>query len=124
MKAQMNLRLIILSSIFLLLSFSVFSFSDGLPRIPKFDITSSLAPSTPAEATFEELTADYLPSAVHTSLVPVTPAEADFENAGVSLTGSDPVNLSPVTPAEANFDETGADFLAPATPAEAGFEEI
>jgi len=81
-----------------------------------------LAPTTPAEAIFEEI------PAIDFSLAPVTPEEADF-NDGVPSTGEILINPAPVTPKEADFSdevlETGADLLllAPVTPAEADFND-
>jgi hypothetical protein len=124
MKAQTNLRLIILSFLFLLLSFSYSAAADGFPRIPKYDALSFLAPVTPSEAIFEEENGDYSSPEVYRVLAPVTPAEAGFENETYELVESSPVNLSPVTPAEANFEETYGVSLVPAAPHEASFEEI
>ena len=60
-------------------------------------------------------------------LAPSTPAEADFNEDVVLLT--DISILAPVTPPEAEFDEEDESFLmnysilAPVTPLEAGFDE-
>jgi hypothetical protein len=80
-------------------------------------ILTSLAPSLPSIATFEDAVTinDY------GFLAPVTPAEAQFEemNSEMDLV----LSLAPVTPAVADFEEF-VDFssLAPVTPAEAEFE--
>jgi hypothetical protein len=83
----------------------------------------SLAPSTPSEATFEELN-----EAVTTTVIlaPVTPVEADFSDA-VSETFIDISTLAPATPGEADFasdDETvNASTFAPVTPPVGDFSD-
>jgi hypothetical protein len=76
-----------------------------------------LAPTTPAEATFEDL----VEMTDFASLAPVTPAEAQFEDISCELVAA--LNLASVTPAEADFED-GIDItsLAPVVPAEADFE--
>ena len=84
----------------------------------------SLAPATPAEATFEEMndaTANFV------NLAPSTPFEADFSDA-ISETTLDITTLAPVTPSEADFsnEEILTDSittLAPVTPDFADFTE-
>ncbi len=87
-------------------------------------VQSSLAPSTPSEATFEEL--NEAAFAVIT-LAPVTPAEADFSDVASGIT-VDIFALAPVTPGEADFgsgenqaDNTNA--LSPVTPSVADFSD-
>ncbi len=82
----------------------------------------SLAPSTPVEATFEEIiTVNEM-----VSLVPLTPAEATFEEMPSDMISL--VMLAPVTPATADFQDTivsvtiDPGMLAPVTPATADFE--
>ena len=60
---------------------------------------TTLAPATPAEATFED--ANYA-TATAFILAPVTPIEADFSDA-ISETTIDITTLTPVTPSEADF---------------------
>lgn len=78
---------------------------------------SSLAPTLPSVATFEDAVAlnDY------GFLAPVTPTEAQFEEINTEIDLM--LNLAPVTPTVADFEDV-ADygFLAPTTPAEADFE--
>jgi hypothetical protein len=120
MKTTDNLILIL--SAVVILPFS--SISANVSGSPAKEInTIVLAPSTPAEATFEEIPViDFSPA-------PVTPEEADF-NDGVPSTGEILINLAPVTPKEADFNdevpEADADLLllAPVTPAEADFSDI
>ena len=81
---------------------------------------ASLAPSTPAEATFEEVN----DATIAFNLSPVSPIEADFSDA-ISETTIDITTLAPVTPGEADFasdDETiNVSALAPVTPTVADF---
>ena len=78
---------------------------------------TSLAPTVPAEADFEDTVAmmDF------SVLAPVTPAEAQFEDMTYEMVSA--LNLAPVTPSTADVDES-YDFssLAPFFPAEAEFE--
>jgi hypothetical protein len=84
----------------------------------------SVAPTTPAEATFEEVF-----SVDNNTLMfaaPAVPIEADF-NDNVPDGGIILKNLAPVTPVEADFPDSTevlpARFtLAPSTPVEADFE--
>ena len=84
---------------------------------------TSLAPSTPVEATFEEMN-DVTATAV--ILAPVTPIEADFLDT-FSETTLDITGLAPVTPGEADFasdDEIiNINALAPVTPSAADFSD-
>jgi hypothetical protein len=84
----------------------------------------ALDPSTPGEATFEEVVIinDF------TGLDPVTPAEASFDDViEYGQTQSEKI-LAPVTPKIADFNDDdltptdGYKTLAPTTPAEADFE--
>ena len=63
-------------------------------------ISMSLAPATPAKATFEEL-----PSEINSlmELAPTTPAYAEFEDT-VDTVGIDFSSLGPVAPVEADFE--------------------
>jgi hypothetical protein len=83
---------------------------------------TSLAPSTPTEATFEEMN-----DAISTTfiLAPSTPIEADFPDV-ISETTIDIITLAPVTPSEAAFasvDDTTNVSLAPVTPSVADFSD-
>ena len=82
----------------------------------------SLAPSTPAEAIFEE-TSDATTTIV---LAPATPVEADFTDA-VTESTINITTLAPVTPIEADFatdDETTyVRVLSPVTPSVADFSD-
>ena len=84
---------------------------------------TSLAPNTPAEATFEEVN-----DAIATAfiLAPVSPVEADFSDA-ISETTIDIITLAPVTPSEADFasddETTNVSVLAPVTPSVADFSD-
>lgn len=59
-----------------------------------------LAPTTPAEATFDDMPAE-MPS--FADLAPTTPAAADFEDT-VDDDTTDLGSFAPVTPAEADFE--------------------
>jgi hypothetical protein len=117
----------ILAAILILQINTVFASNDGVPvntnKGMSYNAQFLLAPSTPAEATFEETA----PAVEVFVLSPVTPKEATFEeeteDPGIS-------NLAPVTPAEADFnnDEPALNnnmvSLVPVTPAEADFPEL
>jgi hypothetical protein len=81
----------------------------------------SLAPATPAEATFEDM--EIISMAY---LVPSTPAEATFDDMPALIPSAG--DLSPVTPGLAEFEDVveavlpDNGILAPVTPAEADFE--
>ncbi|MEI7660820.1 MAG: hypothetical protein WCK34_01420 [Bacteroidota bacterium] len=82
---------------------------------------ASLAPVTPAVATFEE----YAMASEVATLAPATPAEASFEDITADMTAV--TALAPAAPLTADFEdvvEPSGDFsfLAPATPAVADFE--
>jgi hypothetical protein len=86
------------------------------------NILTSLAPTTPVEANFEDdaLLTDYA------ALAPVTPAEATFDDVSSEMTSF--ADLAPVTPAVADFEDNidaialNLTSLAPTTPAEADFD--
>jgi hypothetical protein len=84
---------------------------------------TSLAPTTPAEATFEEMN-DAVVTAFNLS--PVSPVEADFSDA-IEETTIDMITLAPVTPGEADFasddETTNVSVLAPVTPSVADFSD-
>ncbi len=79
----------------------------------------SLVPTTPMEATFEDISTE----STFWGLSPVTPDVASFEDFAIEMVSVQ--DLSPVTPAEADFTDTVSDNhgqLAPVTPIEADFE--
>jgi hypothetical protein len=88
---------------------------------------SVLAPVTPAEATFEEITVSDDFSFTFSELAPLAPIEADFSDV-VPEKNLDLTILAPIIPAEADFTENIDDLtiiistLAPLAPAEADFE--
>jgi hypothetical protein len=78
---------------------------------------TSLAPIVLAEATFE----DAIDITDFAYLAPATPREAQFED--ISYETISVLNLAPLTPAVADFeDEIDISSLAPIVPAEADFE--
>jgi hypothetical protein len=66
-----------------------------------------LAPTTPAEATFEADFSDGAPvTEIHNfNLAPVTPKEADFEDENGTNNASSIRDLAPVTPNDADFED-------------------
>ncbi len=83
---------------------------------------AAVAPTTPAEATFEE----FAETIELTGLAPAIPSEASFEDMPSEMVSI--ADLIPLTPGTADFDDA-IDFItidnadiAPATPAEADFE--
>ncbi|MEI7724676.1 MAG: hypothetical protein WCK09_06195, partial [Bacteroidota bacterium] len=115
----------ILAAIFSLSMNVLFASNDGAAVIN--NITSSkfttLAPATPAEATFEEVNDA---TATAFILAPVSPIEADFSDA-ISETTIDIITLAPVTPIEADFssdgETTNVSVLDPVTPSVADFSD-
>jgi hypothetical protein len=117
---------IIIAAILTLQSAILFAGNDNIStpvtnETAAFTLTA-LAPSTPAEATFEEM----IPVNELTALVPVTPAEATFEEMPSDMISL--VMISPVTPVTADFNDSADSVtfdpasLAPITPAIADFE--
>ena len=86
---------------------------------------TTLAPITPAEATFEEVN-DAISTAIAFNLAPVSPIEADFSDAIPEMT-IDIITLAPVTPNEADFasddETTNTSVLAPVAPSAADFSD-
>ena len=121
----MKATTITLAAIFTLSMNVLFASNDGAAVIN--NMTSStftaLAPITPAEATFEEVTDA---TATAFILAPVSPIEADFSDA-ISETTIDIFTLAPVTPSEADFatdnETTNVSVLAPVTPSVADFSD-
>jgi hypothetical protein len=101
----MKATTIIIAAVFSLLVSS--SFADNNITVAPVAETNatislvSLAPVTPAEATFEEIATltDY------TVFAPVTPVEADF-NDNDRVQPVETSTLAPATPAEADFSDT------------------
>ena len=100
----------------------LFASNDGASVNSNANLTSviSLAPSTPATATFEEVTTPF----EFASLAPVTPSEASFDDATEDIAIT---SLAPVTPIEADFNDITAQYInmsafAPVAPAVADFE--
>ncbi len=124
MKATTTISII--AAVFSLQAGILFANNDNSPLPASNDASASyciaLAPSTPAEATFDEtlFVSDF------SVLGPVTPAEASFEESAEVLTSA--VILAPVTPSTADFEDASnivsSDIisLAPVTPAAADFE--
>jgi hypothetical protein len=118
---------IILATLLIVQVNSLLASNDGVPVKTNKEMSSGavllLSPSTPKEATFEEMA----PAAEIFVLAPVTPKEASFEDETEDLSIT---NLAPVTPAEADFNDdepaqnTDTISLAPVTPAEADFTEL
>ena len=83
---------------------------------------ATLAPTTPTEATFEDMTE----ATATFNLAPVTPSEADFSDAIIETT-IDITALAPVTPSEADFasddETTNVSALVPVTPSVADFSD-
>ncbi|MCX6244262.1 MAG: hypothetical protein NTU98_06100 [Bacteroidetes bacterium] len=109
------------------LTLSINALSASNDRSPLNNVMNSmnvsLAPSTPSEATFEDIT--YMTAAVN--LAPVTPSEADFSDAAPEPM-IDFGKLAPVTPGEADFSDEDIQTintisLAPVTPAVADFND-
>lgn len=103
----------------------LFASNDGAAVINNMNSTTftTLAPATPAEATFEDAndaTANFV------NLAPVSPIEADFSDV-ITETTIDITALAPVTPTEADFtsnDESiNFNALAPITPSVADFSD-
>jgi hypothetical protein len=127
-KKQTEMKtIIILAAVLMLQINSIFANVEGVPvnKNEEMAIPSvlMLAPSTPQEATFEEL----VPSAEISTAAPVTPKEATFDDAVDDIRT---FILAPVVPSEADFNDSEevavsvGISMAPATPAEADFTEV
>jgi hypothetical protein len=103
----------------------LFANNDGAAVINNMNSSTftTLAPATPAEATFEE-TNDV--TAIAFKLAPSTPIEADFSDV-ITETTIYITTLAPVTPSEADFasddETTNVSALAPVTPSAADFSD-
>ena len=118
----MKATTIILAAVLTLSMNVLFAGNDGATVNNETYSVLTLAPSTPSEATFEEMneaTATF-------NLAPVAPSEADFSDVAPEMT-IDYSRLAPVTPGEADFatdDETiNTSILAPVTPSVADFSD-
>lgn len=115
----------ILAAVFTLSMNVLFAGNDGAPmNTEPISFQASLAPVTPAAATFEDVN-DITASAF--MLAPATPAEADFSDT-VSEEMIDIPALAPTAPVDADFDSTDAQAinvsaLSPVTPAVADFSD-
>ena len=104
MKATRYIKTITLTAIFCLQAVAIFA--DGTDERSTANYSEaasvtliSLAPSTPMEATFEEVSLFN----VIADLAPGTPTVADFEDDVIVMTVDNGI-LAPVTPAEADFE--------------------
>jgi hypothetical protein len=117
----------ILAAIFTLSMNVLFASNDEAAVINNMhsSILTTLAPSAPIEATFEEVN-EAKTTAIAFNLSPVSPIEADFSDA-ISETTIDITTLAPVTPIEADFasddETTNVSILAPFTPSVADFSD-
>ncbi len=115
----------ILAAVFTLSMNVLFASNDGAV-VNNHEINSvitSLAPSTPAEATLEEVNDATVAAFI---LAPTTPIETDFSDV-ITETTIDITALAPVIPSEANFasndETTNVSGLAPVTPSVADFSD-
>jgi hypothetical protein len=99
MKTAMILLVTVLTLQFNMLFAGTDGTSISTANSEKAVITLALAPVTPAEATFEDVTAP----ADFSFLAPGTPSVATFDDI---LQNKDMPTLAPVTPAEADFSDT------------------
>ena len=123
----MKTNTIIFATLLILQVSSLFAINDGIPMNTNKEMNLStvllLAPVTPKEATFEEMS----PTAEILFLAPVTPKEASFEDEAEGFSIN---HLAPVTPAEADFNDdepalnANTISLAPETPSEADFSDL
>ena len=122
-KQKMKASTILLATALTLSMNVLFASNDG--AVMNRETTSnftSLAPSTPTEAIFEEIS-----DATNTIvLAPATPMEADFTDA-VAESTINITTLAPVTPIEADFatddETTNVSVLSPVTPSVADFSD-
>ena len=115
----------VLAAIFTLQLGILFAGNDNITT-PATEVTSSinmvsLAPTSPVEATFEEIVVEN----TFFGLSPITPVEADFEDLSIEMVSVN--DLSPVMPSVADFSDTveiSIDQLSPVTPVIADFESF
>jgi len=121
----MKATTIILAAVLTLSINNLFAGNDGAAVNHELNtVQTSLAPSTPPEATFEEVN-DAVFAVI--TLAPVTPAEADFSDVAALVT-PDIFALAPVTPLEADFGSgenqaEGTNAMSPVTPSVADFSD-
>jgi hypothetical protein len=121
-KIKMKATTIILAAIFSLSLNVLIAGNDGATVNSRTHSLRALAPTTPSEATFEEV--NFTSACI--DLAPVTPVEAGFQEVVPEMI-AEHSNLAPVTPAEADFATEvnqpvpTAVSLAPTTPAFADF---
>jgi len=123
----MKTSTIILATLLILQVSSIFASNDGvtvnLNKEMNFNTVVLMAPVTPKEATFEDMS----PTTEIVVLAPVTPKEASFENEAENFSIN---SLTPVTPAEADFNDdepaltSNTVSLAPVTPSKADFSDL
>lgn len=112
----------ILTAVLTLQIGGLFAGNDAVTPVTEMNSTASLvsiAPTTPVEATFEDVVLEDQ----FAGLSPMTPDEASFEEFSLEMISVR--DLSPATPVEADFDDVVAvtvNQLAPVTPSEADFE--
>lgn len=113
-KNKMKATTIIIAASLTLSVNLLFAGNDNLSPVANVNHTISLAPTTPSEATFEDM-------ATLTTLAPVVPSEATFEDSFDEMVSG--LNLAPVNPVMATIDdEVDISSLQPAVPTEADFE--
>ena len=122
----MKAKSIILAAVLTVSSGILFAGNENSSSLIKLEsnsiITMNLAPSTPAEATFEEVEVmnDFA------FLAPSVPTEADFNDVTTDLS-IDVMDLAPVAPVEVDFNDSSdvaidVSTLSPVTQAVADFE--
>lgn len=100
----------------------LFAGNEGYTPVMEVNSVTSmmtLAPSTPVEATFEEVVVEN----TFIDLSPITPEAATFEDFSLEMVSVK--DLSPVVPSEADFSDTiqiSVDQIAPVTPIIADFD--
>ena len=130
MKAITTIKTLILTGMFLFSVNIMFASSHSDSRYMNSEAASLntliLAPSTPAFATFEEISESTVSILTISDFAPTTPVDATFEDAMDAVMIFD--GLAPVLPVSATFEDematSGIDVasLAPATPLFADFE--
>jgi hypothetical protein len=124
-KSKMKATTTILAAVLTLSMNVLFATNDGTGAINNINSSTftTLAPNTPAEATFEDANDA---TVIAFNLAPVSPIEADFTDEIPEAT-IDITTLAPVTPGEADFasddETTNASVLAPVTPSVADFSD-
>jgi hypothetical protein len=119
----MKATTIILAAVLTLSMNVLFASNDGVAVNSETNSILTLAPSTPSEATFEDMT----DATATFNLAPVTPSEADFSDVAPEST-IDFSELAPVTSDEAEFSDDEIQMnnvnLVPVTPEFADFADI